>query len=333
MSPHQTATTAKGYLFQLPSLGLPDPAGDFHFILAATGSKDEGAALLQDSKTTTTKPHRIPYMREHAHALIQIEHEGAIWFLPVIWCKSDAKPQLIKTELRRQLISAVPPRERRKLSEGTQQVFISHEAKLLEYASKSTSIVKEMEEDFSYATPRYNVPGLYVDLEDEAFELWNKCRNPTPPQCAPARPAPSVGGHQGLRAAGEWKRKFGFVHEYAQAIMEEMGDECLHKDWLTQVKKDAAAAGVKNPLVSIRPSHELDFDIRGLDYGWVSGNDQEGLRELNAAYMPFPAHAADPEYVRASVNMFRVLVGRRLFTKKEWPPRRTSLIVEKGVEW
>lgn len=338
MSPHQTATNASGYLFQLPPLGVPDPAGDFQFVLAAIGTKPQCEKLLEDHQASSAKPRRIHYLQEGSHALVQVEHEGAIWFLPVFPCNSDAEPELLKMELRRQIINAVPARERRKLPSGTQQVFLSQDAKRLEYGSSSTSIAKELEDDFTFGNPRSYYTGLYDDLEDEAFELLNIWRNPTPAQCVPARPPPGPGGAQGLHAAMQWKHKRKCVKQYAKALLEEMQDECVHKDWLKEVHHEAVVGGVrkpkwdpKAPLVSRRPSHEADFDIRGWDYAWVS---QDGTPTCDdATWLPMPARAADPEYIRANVNMMRDSVGKRLFTKKEWPPRPTTRMLEKGMEW
>lgn len=196
--------------------------------------------------------------------------------------------------------------------------------------AKTDSAVADPTQDFEVSIPSPTSHKLDDSVAVEAVELLKICSNPTPAQAVPPRPPADP------CAAVVWTKQREKVRAHAYKLWEDKVSESMSKDWLRQVHKDAVAAGIRkeafNPssrLASFRMSHEDDWDIRGLDYALDS---ETGLPSEKLKWLPMPAHAADPEWVRLGVNLFRSGIGRRLITKEEWPPKPTTLMMEKGAD-
>lgn len=84
-----------GYLFKLPSLGLPDPAGEWVRVCGAIGSRDEAIRLVGDHKAADAPLRRI----DGKYGIKELEHDGSIWFFPTSYlpqfrAQFTARPQL-----------------------------------------------------------------------------------------------------------------------------------------------------------------------------------------------------------------------------------------------
>lgn len=75
--PSQTLVDQRGYVFSLPTLGLPDPAGEWISIGAAIGTKEKAIDFVR--RGAFNEPRRYACDRE---ALVVVEFEGAAWILP-----------------------------------------------------------------------------------------------------------------------------------------------------------------------------------------------------------------------------------------------------------
>lgn len=80
-SKRQLAIDMRGYIFQLPTLGLPDPEGDWVDLRVAIGT-------LQAATTATQDP-SITAPRRYASAsslcsILDVGYEGALYFLPLL---------------------------------------------------------------------------------------------------------------------------------------------------------------------------------------------------------------------------------------------------------
>lgn len=78
-SKRQSITDSRGYIFQLPSLGLPDPEGHFVDLRVAIGTRQDATVALQDKN--------IAAPRRYASSqctILPVEDEGALYFLPLV---------------------------------------------------------------------------------------------------------------------------------------------------------------------------------------------------------------------------------------------------------
>lgn len=333
---HETVLDAQGYLFQIPCLGLPDPGGEWVTLRAAIGTKKQCTSLLETCKPTDAKLCKP----DGNYEVVEAEHDGAVWFFPMLRLLKGGskKPELLSVNVRRQPISSPPKAYRLKLPSGIDVAFLNKSTKLFEYKGSSWTRVKEddddeeldLAKDFNVNIRTPDSHKLDESVAMEAVELMRICRNPTAAQAEPARPPsdPSL--------VVQWSNERSKIRAHAYKLWDDQVNEKVNKDWLRKVHKDAVAAGLRQPtfnaksqLARFRISREDDWDIRGYDYALDS---EKGLPEDKLEWLPMPAHAADPEWVRCGVNLFRSGIGRRLITKEEWPPKPTTLMMKKGPE-
>lgn len=77
---YRTASDGFGYCFQLPSLGLPDPDGEWVVVDAAVTTRDT-SKIPYDAKVFSQPCMRFPSKGIYT---MPIKHEGAVWYLPMV---------------------------------------------------------------------------------------------------------------------------------------------------------------------------------------------------------------------------------------------------------
>lgn len=312
-STSDTAVNTRGYAFHLPSLGLPDPAGEWVQLRGAYGSKDACISLLKSSSATTVAP--LQHV-SNQRTVFEIEHAGAVWIFEAPGpSQANPRSQLFSINVQRLRAASAPPSNRTKLPNDIDWIFVNAQAQEVEYGSFDRS--EEMLLDLHRTLGgRFSMAGL---------RIFTNCINPTPSQAEPI--LPRAHSFDDVEA-----RKRESQNE-AKVVWQMMSSSYLNKNWLRKLHDDAIAAGLRQPTDVFDPSkpiamyrvhEEDDFDnVRSLDYALCN---MEGTypHPLQATWLPLPDDAADPVWVRCGINLFRFNLGRRLFSKAEWPPHAAS---------
>lgn len=296
----QTAVWVRGYCFQLPPLGLPDPAGEWVPVRAAMGAQAACTPLLLDC--CVEAPMRSS--PDAQYDLFEIEYEDAIWFLPLLPFPSspDTEPDVFTIYIWRCPVTVATTSSRPRLPFPVRVMFVSPSA------------------------PRLECSPEYIGSADPSCmansKLFRICVDPTI-----AESQPTEGERVKWRINGEVDK--------AWEAWSAMGRGASNEVWMRQVHNDAVAAGLRKstifdaakPIFRLRISPEYDGDVRGFDYALCREGDHSASRPED--WLPAPQHAFSPDFVRCGVNLLRLELGGRLFTKKEWPPRPTTLMTLK----
>lgn len=311
----QTIVDERGWSFQLPALGIPDPAGEWTPIRAAIGKREACNSLLLDRGTRAPLRHL-----KGEYTVKEIEYEDAVWILPLLPSEGlDQEPYIFTVNVHRVRVSAAPETPRLKISIPVRIVFYNPVAQRLE------------------CNPDFLGLGDPAALAES--ELLRICIDPSPSQCNPATFATTLYGNMSNLTAAERKKRISEERDRAHEALSAMSNDAVSEGWLREIYQDAVAAGLRRspvfnedrPIFKVRVSHEPDRDVRGLDYALVA-DDEDFTAPKGGNWLPVPPHAFTPEYVRAVVNLFRSGVGKRLFSKAEWPPPPTTLMRVKGVQ-
>lgn len=103
---YTTFANGNGYLFLLPSLGLPDPAGEWVTIQAALTTNHLYALDALDKAKAMSSPRRMRSPSGET-VTVDVEHEGALWLLPILEAREgEGDPQVFTMRVRRVRIQA-----------------------------------------------------------------------------------------------------------------------------------------------------------------------------------------------------------------------------------
>lgn len=145
-SSRKPALNAEGFLFQLPSLGLPDPAGEWVQLRVAVGSQKSCALLLRKAKPGDTL--RLIKPDAAKHDVVEAEMDGAVWHFPIFSASSQSskpksQPELLEVYVKRQAASSYASnslaRDLTRLPTGLQTVFLNKATKLFHYEGVDSS--------------------------------------------------------------------------------------------------------------------------------------------------------------------------------------------------
>lgn len=326
----------RGYLFHFPALGLPDPAGEWVRLKVAIGRRDECFERMLHSVLEGG------HLREGtpAYKVIEIELNGAVWFLPTTMpLESDSELEIFQLDVHRMPASAAPPSVRGKGVDNATYVFIDRNGPHGKLRLEMGPLVPFERKPFSDEDMLKNLNVIGgAEFSIEGVQLYRHCnephlhqRDPFPPTSASSRPQ--------KKAESERAKADALVK--AHNIWHLMTKGMLPEDFQRQVFGDAIAAGLLSPstpfvpnprqrlAAHIRVSPEPDGDLRGLDYALSSVDEDEEPPTDEAKWIPFPPRLAEENWVRCGVNLKRYEMGKRLLTKDDWPPKPTSLMISK----
>lgn len=323
MSPTQTAYEPHGFMLQLPSLGLPDPAGEWVTLRAATGTREECVALL-----TAWRPEEEVPLRptETEFGTVKAQFQGAIWSIPTAHAKTGSKSELFRVKIRRQLASAVSEDvQRKRFTNDVEAVFLAKASQELKAVPLSVSQASKLEDDLCV-----QITGCPSDATCSlaTWELLQLCANTTTAQCQPPTPP------EDPTAAAQWEGNRKKVHDAAKYLWGTRANRYVNLGWF-QGLRDVAMEGLDNAtrdklmeeedpqlhLGGFIVSPEEDGDFRGIDYT-LSSRDIPDVKD--GGWRPMPLHGMDQEWVRCRVNLARSDTGKKLFTKEDWPPPPTT---------
>lgn len=140
---YTTFANGNGYRFVLPSLGLPDPKGEWVTIEAAlttTTNRLNAHKTLSRAKYSS----RCRMLSPSAGGVtVDVEHDGALWLLPILQPDGKDDPQAFTLRVRRYPApgtpAAAPPQNEDLLSDAAASLFPNgHKSASTSLASKAT---------------------------------------------------------------------------------------------------------------------------------------------------------------------------------------------------
>lgn len=152
-------------------------------------------------------------------------------------------------------------------------------------------------------------------------DLFELCLNPTEAQCEPATPAELAARAGNEDEHDETVKAWG---RWAAMCLDE-----VNEGWLREVHLEAVAKGLRSndsssfdpqqQLVRLRAHAAPNYNVEWLDYTVCQRGDSSIPN--GAEWKPLPEHAYSADFVRCTINLVRKECGRRLFRRKDWPPR------------
>lgn len=125
-----SAVDKRGHLFRFPSLGLPDPEGEWVIIRAAIGTRKNATSKLKND--SIEPPMRYAYQ---GCGSMDIEHDGAIWVVPLVAANhvSGDATEFFLLKSRRLPLSSKHKTVLTKLQKGQEICHVVHPRGLAEF--------------------------------------------------------------------------------------------------------------------------------------------------------------------------------------------------------
>lgn len=301
---HQTVVNEEGFFFQLPKLGLNEPAVGWATMKAGIGTKEAVSALIDANAPT---PLRTP---EGEHRVMEIEWQGYVWFLPFLNNpphKPQPSPDVFTINVRRALKATV--------SNGVQRREIDMGPEYRNF------FLVDPNPDKGNA-PEWPPLPTAKDASWEKSKLIQTCLNPGPEHC---KEKSKVHGQKVEEKVGEAKERKQMEKAWKRWAAMQLDE--VNEEWLREVHRSAVAAGMRKktsafkkdePLVRLRPHAAPFFEVTQLEYAIC---DSDGAVSDNANWKALPANAYSQDFVRCTINLVRLECRKRLFARAEWPLR------------
>lgn len=275
-STNQAVLDPRGYFFSLPTLGMPDPAGEWVPLKAAIAPLEMLSSIkyqFSSPASTTAAPLRTPPATNCTTRLIEYQH--ALWTLPKVPPKSSSpsssnEVELFTVNVKRTPLPSRPDPRVSKLENHEQVVCLI--GSTFKLAGEGPRCPEEL------------------SLELKAMAVC--CRNVDPPNSGPRQPTAA---------------ELDIEKEYTS---KEMDGNLFNPEWCDEIDlfKGVAGPGRKETHVQMRVHPQMDGDFRGMDYVLRAEGDFSPVRDDE--WKPMPARAMLPGMQRCWVNMIRKLVGR-----------------------
>lgn len=276
-APQQAAIDDRGYFFSLPTLGMPDPAGEWVPLKAAIAPLEMNSCLKLEfeSPATSTAPLRTPPTINCTTKLI--EYQNALWVLPKVPPQRAPShtPEFFTVKVWRKPLPAKPDLKATK---------IDNDEKLVCLAGTT---------DWQFFG-RGSGPRTAEELDFHVKAMAIGCRNVDPPSSGPRQPT---------AAELDIEREF---------TKEELDGNIFTPEWCEEIdlfKGTPAGTGRKKQThVQMRVHPQEHGDFRGMDYVLRAEGDFSPPRDDE--WKPMPARATLPGVQRCWVNMSRWSMGR-----------------------
>lgn len=311
-SSNQSVIDKRGYIFSLPTLGLPDLAGEWVHVEVAIASKDAGILALNAGAYDA--PRRFPCSQD---SVIDVEYEGAVWILPLCAPEKSANDTEVFTlKARRHLASSLPDPKRIKLLDGLGMWCVEHQEGLASFKSstKTPTAKKRPTEENEKAFWTSKFAALLIGLGPQAYDSkifnarWMKLNTS----------AHLSGWHS---AQGK---------EQPPADWAQSTENAFEEKWSAEVQAQALVEAVKGGASPDMdpPNFQLQARMKGeeviLEYACVF-DDERGKRASEGKWKVVPPRAWRLGYELKFVNQVRKTYGKKPLTEEELPLARPTL--------
>lgn len=305
---HQSAVDPRGYIFKLPTLGLPDPNGQWVHIKVAIGLKHQAAAALQDPNVSA--PRRYACDR---YALVDLDYEGACFIIPLCLPELPSPATEVFTlRVRRHLAEDLPCDDRIKLPDGLGffpwmpipeegiSVFAGPASIKRKSSTAATPPTEADEKAFwenEYGELLRDWDAEQSTIAPDAFNAsWGKLYTSSEPAGASIK---STMKNKEFHHSSEW------IHTPEDAFDEDWMVEALAKALIEAVKTSKPPVSREPPTISLQARTGKDgSDEVKFEYAFVFTSG-DGAQPSNLKWKPIPTHAWKPGYELIFVNQVR----------------------------
>lgn len=311
----QTVVNERGYAFVLPSLGLPKPLGELVVVQAAIGPKDLGApAFFYDA----SKKDERRYPSEGCNAL-QVEHERAIWTLPLLPpTKNLPTIETFTLQVRRDSPVMMSVKPRLQVPDNV-TMFMTVQPAGKPGPGRTPATLKEVE----------NVLAMLPGHMANEVSFWTgimKAGTYFNPSFLPLFESVLDLPDYGIEATAE-RRQVDMGPVERQLDWQETPHEAMTQQFMMETV--IAAVGVANerkiPVESFSPGSTMRAVRWGngvrLEYAILTRDDHTPQED---EWLPLPAHAFKPGHEVAFVNQSRQRMGMGTITEEEWQRQRET---------
>lgn len=322
MAAHSPALNAEGYLFQLPSLGLPDPSGEWVTLRCAIGDHKTCALLLNSSNSNQPIDLIKPDSKQE---VVEAELEGAIWSFPLLSSspsasrpKAKAGSKLLNVYVKRQSSSSYASgsraQERTKLPDGITLVFLNKVTRRFEYETPPSlgSEAKKENEDTPQDLSISNAPANIQNLT-------NSTASTSAAQVGRRRAHFSMDAATVRAMIQHGKRARAHAHESWESRI-----NAGVNNRLRQMQEDDTAASL--PQLSLASGLAISSASHNNRPGVPKGSNgkERTTTSMLQWLLPLPLWTLLSQWMRSVVSLFRPRAGTSSVAKRQWPPRRTG---------
>lgn len=342
-SNHHFIIDQRGYVFRFPSLGLPDPNGEWIIIRAAIGPRDKAFAKVKNDGIEP--PMRYPHQN---CGMMDIVYENAIWVTPLVAphqvSGNGTEVFLLKT--RRLPLSPGRYGAPTRLDDGQEMCHVVHPRGMAEFEASSRATLSD---DQAFWRKTLASLASSTGKEDQSEEEQNEEEGGeggrklnadfinglrvesfayNHPAIAP-RLAPAIEAGRGLEGLDYLRATLPSIErlkkEREKELMdwEESPQSAFNQDWYRKTRKDfiVEAKITKTAIDANGPG----FSFRSLpsgegarfDYTWLPTTDEDVIPRPEQ-WKRVPARAWKPGREFRFTNQARRFWGKEPLTESQW---------------
>lgn len=296
----------RGYFFALPSLGLPDPAGEWVTIKGAVGIEQQALPLVLNSSSTTTARMRSPGVDDK---VMDVEYQGALWLLPLVAPrgKPNDPPEVFNVRVQRFLPSVAPDPARRKLDDNLTWVCLMPTEGMTAYLA-------------SLSTPASCPAGKTEGEHSSPAGSTPSTSGPAPSPPTTSRPKLFMQTQVRQEEEGKGRKGSDKWEDWAGESLDEGWCRSVMLKALKEFSQSDPSVSAKPVTILLREHPAWNGDFRSLDYTVVRVDEDASGSFGEHRWTPLPPGACKPGAERRLVNMAREKVRMRPFGEDEWPP-------------
>lgn len=315
-STRQTLIDERGYVFLFPSLGIPDPKGEWISLRAAIGTQDVATPILENPDTQA--PLRFPTGQEH---VIDLEQDGVVWQLPCLKPETIYKdPEIFTVRVRRFPLATAPPNPQRlQAPPGKNSICLIPPPKRLnlkvitgpgpEFDSIFSEAKKKGKYDFIHSSSakkkgrKNRRATLDSDTDDTAGEEGS-------------------GAEEQEKKIEDWSKKIQWSGREGQSkliIFDPQYLQTILMDFFIEALRTNTMKQGEGPKVKLRARPCAGDDFKDLDYAIRPKGDNRPVKEEEWKLLPY--HGAKGGVHLYCLNLARKHVGKKEWSKEEWEAR------------
>lgn len=307
-SSSKSVVDERGYVFCLPTLGMPDPAGEWVSIKVAMGTKEKAISLLNEGGYDA--PRRFACNR---YKIVAVDYESAVWILP--FCAPEKKAKDTETftlKVRRLPPADIPGASRLKVPDGLGMWSAFHPGGL--------NALQLTKEELRAKNSKASKPPTEAD--EKAF--WSTdCASLTQDKDKPKTLSPSLFsikwaklstsahplGWPSNKSKKDAPRSTGWQHSPAEAFEDAWCTEAMAQAFIEAVQSSTPVSFV-GPGIELQAHAETGSnDVIVFEYAFSFGEEAPPSRKDQ--WKRVPTRAWKPGYELKFVNQVRESYGKK----------------------